>query len=335
MGIPVCELCKSTNFVKEEGMFVCQGCGTKYTLEEAQKLMAADSAANPLQGVQAPAPVPAPAPASFVQAAGVAQQPQAASPVLPAQMVPAPAHNTTIVVLSDGSIVAPETASAFAPERLTADMGLRGVNNYVCQGWQLMLDEYEKIEHPTKEEHEKLINTAKACLLIMDNACMADTSQYVYNAIVYRNCTEIVESACDAEFHEQKEDGTWKKDSLTFESKLNLPGQKESWDDKYQAARARIVEEFENANPDNVAARQQLAAKESEISEELGDLKDEKRSKGFFNFAEKREVKERMAPVKEELAQVRSQIRDLERVIDKYVEERLDEHAGSYVMLDF
>ena len=35
----VCELCEGTEFVKENGMFVCQGCGTKYTAEEARSLM--------------------------------------------------------------------------------------------------------------------------------------------------------------------------------------------------------------------------------------------------------------------------------------------------------
>lgn len=34
-----CELCGSNDFVKDGGMFVCQSCGTKYTLEEAKKLM--------------------------------------------------------------------------------------------------------------------------------------------------------------------------------------------------------------------------------------------------------------------------------------------------------
>lgn len=34
-----CELCGSNEFVKEDGMFVCQSCGTKYTVEEAKKLM--------------------------------------------------------------------------------------------------------------------------------------------------------------------------------------------------------------------------------------------------------------------------------------------------------
>ena len=36
---PVCELCGGTEFLKEDGMFVCQGCGTKYSLEEAKRLM--------------------------------------------------------------------------------------------------------------------------------------------------------------------------------------------------------------------------------------------------------------------------------------------------------
>ncbi len=34
----VCELCGSNDLVKEDGLFVCQYCGTKYSLEEAKKL---------------------------------------------------------------------------------------------------------------------------------------------------------------------------------------------------------------------------------------------------------------------------------------------------------
>lgn len=35
----VCELCENTEFTKEGGFFVCQGCGTKYSLEEAKSMM--------------------------------------------------------------------------------------------------------------------------------------------------------------------------------------------------------------------------------------------------------------------------------------------------------
>lgn len=35
----VCEMCGGTNFVKQEGVFVCQTCGLKYSIEEARKMM--------------------------------------------------------------------------------------------------------------------------------------------------------------------------------------------------------------------------------------------------------------------------------------------------------
>ena len=32
-------MCGSTNLIKEDGVFVCQSCGTKYSVEEAKKMM--------------------------------------------------------------------------------------------------------------------------------------------------------------------------------------------------------------------------------------------------------------------------------------------------------
>lgn len=34
-----CEMCGSTNLIKQDGVFVCQQCGTKYSVEEARKMM--------------------------------------------------------------------------------------------------------------------------------------------------------------------------------------------------------------------------------------------------------------------------------------------------------
>lgn len=34
-----CEMCGSTDLMKQEGVFVCQNCGTKYSVEEAKKMM--------------------------------------------------------------------------------------------------------------------------------------------------------------------------------------------------------------------------------------------------------------------------------------------------------
>ena len=35
-----CEMCGSTELLKQDGVFVCQICGTKYSVEEAKKMMA-------------------------------------------------------------------------------------------------------------------------------------------------------------------------------------------------------------------------------------------------------------------------------------------------------
>ncbi len=34
-----CEMCGSTDLIKQDGVFVCQSCGTKYSIEEAKKMM--------------------------------------------------------------------------------------------------------------------------------------------------------------------------------------------------------------------------------------------------------------------------------------------------------
>ena len=34
-----CEMCGSTDLIKQDGVFVCQTCGCKYSVEEARKMM--------------------------------------------------------------------------------------------------------------------------------------------------------------------------------------------------------------------------------------------------------------------------------------------------------
>lgn len=46
----VCELCEGTEFTKEGGMFVCQGCGTKYSAEEAKSMIREVEGAAPVGG---------------------------------------------------------------------------------------------------------------------------------------------------------------------------------------------------------------------------------------------------------------------------------------------
>ena len=35
----VCEMCGGTDLMKDQGVFVCQSCGCKYSVEEAKKMM--------------------------------------------------------------------------------------------------------------------------------------------------------------------------------------------------------------------------------------------------------------------------------------------------------
>jgi DNA-directed RNA polymerase subunit M/transcription elongation factor TFIIS len=35
----VCEMCGGTNLLKQEGVFVCQNCKTRYSVEEAKRMM--------------------------------------------------------------------------------------------------------------------------------------------------------------------------------------------------------------------------------------------------------------------------------------------------------
>ncbi|MBR5826179.1 MAG: hypothetical protein IKY78_03735 [Clostridia bacterium] len=50
----VCELCESMEFVKDGGMFICQSCGTKYTLEEAKRMMKEVDGEVSVSAAQAP-----------------------------------------------------------------------------------------------------------------------------------------------------------------------------------------------------------------------------------------------------------------------------------------
>ena len=39
MHAMVCEMCGSNNIIKQDGVYLCQNCGTKYSVEEAKKLI--------------------------------------------------------------------------------------------------------------------------------------------------------------------------------------------------------------------------------------------------------------------------------------------------------
>lgn len=305
-----CELCGSTNFVKDGGVFVCQGCGMKYTLEEAQRLMAAQQSqqAQTQSTVEAALNAVA-AVANAVVAANAAQQGQV--PVL-------------------------NVAGDFRPTGFDVTAyGAKETNNYACRAWQMLLDDYKKLEHPSDAQQKALVAKAQECLTLLDNASMIDPNNHVLSLLLFENCKEIVSSAKGTYHYEKDEEGNWKRKSLDYSVKVGIPGQKESFDDRAKEHRKVIEQQYLDAHPDEVLERERYVAQMEEINGRLNELKSEKKSHGFFDFSGKREVKDRMKPVEEELRGVRGKISELDSRVDKYVEQCLRELGQSHVRLDF
>ena len=305
-----CELCGSTNFVKDGGVFVCQGCGMKYTLEEAQRMMAAQQAQAQQQQTTTEAVLNAVAAvANAVISANAAQQGQ--PPIL-------------------------NSASDFHPNSFdVATIGAKETNNYACRAWQMILSDYKNIEHPTDAQQKVLVAQAVDCLTLLDDAAMVEPNNHLLALLVYENCKEIVSSAKGTYHYEKDEEGNWKRKSLDYSVKVGIPGQKQSFDDRAKEHRKVIEQQYLDAHPDEVLERERYVAQMEEINGRLNELKSEKKSHGFFDFSGKREVKDRMKPVEEELRGVRGKISELDGRVDKYVEQCLRELGQSHVRLDF
>jgi len=51
----ICEVCRGLDILKDNGVFVCQSCGCKYTLEEVRKMLAEDDSIQQTPGTLPPA----------------------------------------------------------------------------------------------------------------------------------------------------------------------------------------------------------------------------------------------------------------------------------------
>ena len=96
----VCEMCDGTDFLKEDGLFVCRECGMKYSPQDAKRLLR-EMDGTPAQPVQYAQPAQPVQPVQYAQPAQPAQpvQPvQYAQPVQPVQPVqpakPAPVQQS-------------------------------------------------------------------------------------------------------------------------------------------------------------------------------------------------------------------------------------------------
>ena len=305
MGQPKCELCGGTSFVKEDGMFVCQGCGTKYTPEEAKSLMEE----QPEMGKS-----------SFGTTAN-----EAAS-----DLANAFAAAATVAA----KVVEAVSAQSFDPKGFAAaHSDAREINNFVCAGWEAEFDAYKNAEHPTKEQQDQLVAVTKDCLAALNAAACLDGTNHVLGVLIYKNCDAMIDAVKDTDYYEEQEDGSFKRNSLPFGTDFKIAGMTRSWDDKLEAHQNVLEQAYLDAHPEDASERAALAAQVAQLEEELGELKDAKKSKGFFNFSAKREVKERMAPGKEELSGLRSQINAIDRRAADAVAAQVAQLASLYTRI--
>jgi len=290
MALPVCELCGGTSFKKEEGMFVCESCGTKYTGEEAKRLVKNDATAA--------------------------------------------TDATQVAVNAIGSAVATAFSQAFLgktfdPKNYPVDhKDPCEINNYVVAGWESAFDEFKAIEHPTKEQQAALVETTKDCLYALNAATVIGSVNREAVTLVLRNANAMIDAVKDTDYYEEQEDGTFKRNSLPFNTDFKIAGQTESWEARQDEIENILKTEYMNAHPEDAAQCNELAAQIATLEAELGELKDEKKSKGFFNFSAKREVKERMAPVKDQLADLRKQMSAVERRASDDIDARIAQLPG-------
>ena len=341
-----CELCGSTEFVKDGGYFVCQGCGTKYTVEEARAM---------LTGAAAPAPAPQP---TYVQPTPV--QPiiitmpgttQPAEPQ-PTYYQPQPVASPIIINVPGAAPAAepkpaepkplieefePSPSGSFDPAKVSIAMGSRAINNYICQGFQQLIAEYEKLPHPTENALRPVTEKAKACLAALNNAAMIDPDDHVADILIFENCEEIVDAMRHAKVHEKREDGSYRTSTPLFTNsrELSVPGEKDSWSTKARYHRQFLIEEYKAAHPLDGEQIAELQEEKAQLEAELAVLKEEKKSKGFFNFSEKGEVKERMRPYEAKLSEVNSRIYAIEHGADTYIEDCLKSLSASFTRLHF
>ena len=213
----------------------------------------------------------------------------------------------------------------------------RAINNYICQGFQQLIAEYEKLPHPTENALRPVTEKAKACLAALNNAAMIDPDDHVADILIFENCEEIVDAMRHAKVHEKREDGSYRTSTPLFTNsrELSVPGEKDSWSTKARYHRQFLIEEYKAAHPLDNEQIAELQEEKAQLEAELAVLKEEKKSKGFFNFSEKGEVKERMRPYEAKLSEVNSRIYAIEHGADTYIEDCLKSLSASFTRLHF
>ena len=326
MSTTVCELCGGTEFRKEAGEFVCQKCGCRYSLEDARKLVRDDR------------------PTLFREQGG-----SQAGYEHQEDLRPAPS------VLGEALTAVAASVAAASWAAITALADPRDINNAACNIMVEAVQRYKQVSHPDAAALRELVADATACFAALDRASSIDLNAHAQNVLIFENCAEIRKLLGSCCFYKEDQDGKEVRTYFRSTKKEDFPmpveplrsttsgsGAVKDWRDVDWRARSQADREFLrngylNAHPETMARKEELAQLIDAVESQLDSLKAEKKDKGFFNFAEKREVKDRMEPAKEQLADLRSQAHEIDQITDNFIDACVDElvKTGGFERLDF
>ena len=143
----VCEMCQSTELLKQDGVFVCQHCGTKYSVEEARKMMVEGSVE--VQGV--------------VEVKNTAQ----AENLMSLAKKSYESKNYAQAEEFCNQIIAMDGANYFAWKLKgeAINYQITGTNDRIEEVYNCIMTSYEVLDDAGKEEHrEEILKSLRVCL---------------------------------------------------------------------------------------------------------------------------------------------------------------------------
>lgn len=139
----VCEVCGSTDLVKQDGLFVCQHCGTKYTLDEVKNLLSDGSVEVQVQNSVQPDNLMLLAESSF-KSGNYAQAEDFCNQIL----------------AINGSDYA-----AWKLKGEAINCQITGTNNRIDEVYNCIMTSYDVLDETGKDAHrEEIMFSLKACL---------------------------------------------------------------------------------------------------------------------------------------------------------------------------
>ena len=199
------------------------------------------------------------------------------------------------------------------------------INNRVCMQARRLIDDYRRIDHPTKARQQALGRQMAEQLSLLEQASTMAPDNPMINIIILENADRLMDMATRTQYYEKNSEGKWQSHSFGLrESDIRGSATVDSYEKMAKYYRNNLVSQWLQFNPQAEQQRAALEQQKAGLNAQLDELKAEKKGKGFFNFAEKGEVKSRMKPLQNQVAEINKQISAIEHQADRWIEEQLN-----------